>query len=170
MAGWRRICCAVDFGEPSRLAMLEAAELAARFGAELWLVHVHAPPVLVATDMLVAPRAVAEMAAVEAERTLAGWRGAAERITRRTVRTQVLAGDAARELVRFARAEGFDLVVLATHGRRGLRRVVLGSVAEHVVREAPCEVLVVRRPTRLEPVLAEDPDALASEVAPTRAS
>jgi nucleotide-binding universal stress UspA family protein len=169
MAGWKRICCAIDFGEPSRLAMLEAAELAGRFGAELWLVHVNAPPVLTATDMLVAPRSIAEMAAVEAERAMVGWRVAAERTAGRPVRTQVLSGDAATEIVQLARQQRFDLVVLATHGRRGLRRVVLGSVAERVVREAPCEVLVVRRAARLEPVVAEDPDAIASEVEPYRA-
>jgi nucleotide-binding universal stress UspA family protein len=51
-------------------------------------------------------------------------------------------GDPARLVGRVARESGYDLVVVGTHGRRGLRRAVMGSVAERIVREAPCAVLV----------------------------
>jgi len=55
-------------------------------------------------------------------------------------------GDAATEIVRVAGERGCDLIVLATHGRTGLDRLLMGSVAEHVVRKAPCPVLTIRSP------------------------
>jgi universal stress protein A len=145
MLEWRNICCATDFSEASRLAMLKAAEIAGRLGADLELVHVHTPPPAAGTDMLAAAADLGERAVVELEKTMAVWRDEAERIVRRAVRSSVVLGDAPNELVRLARDRPFDLVVVGTHGRRGLRRLVLGSVAERVVREAPCAVLVVRR-------------------------
>ncbi len=138
-----RICCAIDFSEPSRIAMLEAAELARRLEAELELVHVHTPPPAV-TDLLAARVEVTETMVVELERKLATWRDEAERLVGRTVRSAVRTGEAATEIVRLAREHGIDLVVVGTHGRRGLKRFVLGSVAERVVREAPCSVVVGR--------------------------
>ncbi len=55
-----------------------------------------------------------------------------------------MAGDPATEIIRFVQRGAFDLVVMGTHGRTGLRRLVIGSVAEKVIRHAPCSVLVVR--------------------------
>ena len=65
-----------------------------------------------------------------------------------TVRGLVGRGDAAAEIVRMATAEQSDLIVLATHGWTGWRHVVFGSVAEKVLREAPCPVLSVRTAAR----------------------
>jgi nucleotide-binding universal stress UspA family protein len=146
MTPWKRICCAVDLAEPSRIALLKAAELAARFEGELVLVHVHPYPPVLPTDLLVSTPELrsAEVAAVES--TLARWRDEAERVSGRPVRTALLAGDPATEIVGFARERGFDVLVLATHGRTGLGRLVLGSVAEKVARAAPCTVVVARRP------------------------
>ena len=56
----------------------------------------------------------------------------------------VLHGNPKKEILGFARSGGFDLIVMGTHGREGLSRVFLGSVAEHVLRHAPCPVFVVR--------------------------
>jgi nucleotide-binding universal stress UspA family protein len=56
----------------------------------------------------------------------------------------VMMGDPAVEILQAAKRRGADLIVMATHGRKGLRHLVLGSVAEHVVREAPCPVLTVK--------------------------
>jgi nucleotide-binding universal stress UspA family protein len=61
----------------------------------------------------------------------------------------VLLGDPAAELARFVAEEGCDLLVVGTHGRTGLSRLLLGSVAERVLRHAPVPVLVVRDPLRL---------------------
>jgi universal stress protein A len=145
MLARKKIGCATDFSTPSRLAMQEAAELARRLDAELELVHVHAPPPSAGTDMLLAPAGAREMAVAELENTMAMWRSEAERLAARPVRSTVLPGDAALEIAQLARERPLDLVVVGTHGRKGLRRLVLGSVAERIVREAPCSVLVVRR-------------------------
>jgi len=145
MGSWRRICCAVDFSETSRLAMEEAAALARMSGAELTLVHVPEGPGPSASTV-VAPPELFESMAAEAEGKLEAWRREAESSAPPPVRARTLAGPPAAEIVRFAAEVGADLVVIGTHGRRGIRRLVLGSVAERVVREAHCAVLVVRGP------------------------
>ncbi|ACG73642.1 UspA domain protein [Anaeromyxobacter sp. K] len=144
MAGWKKICCAVDFSEPSRRAMQEAAELARLMRAELTLLHVYVSPPPAATDMLVAARDLGPMIAEEVAGTLAAWRADAERLVGAPVSTHVASGQPEDEISRFAAAHATDLLVVATHGRSGLRRLVLGSVAEAVARRAPCPVLVVR--------------------------
>jgi nucleotide-binding universal stress UspA family protein len=60
------------------------------------------------------------------------------------VEAQVRQGQPVQEIVRHAQEAGVDLIILSTHGRTGLRHVLMGSVAENVVRYAPCPVLVVR--------------------------
>jgi nucleotide-binding universal stress UspA family protein len=55
-------------------------------------------------------------------------------------------GTPAREILEFAKSKGVDLVVMASHGRTGLARLVMGSVAEEVTRKAPCPVLIVKQP------------------------
>lgn len=160
MLEWKKICCATDFSDPSRIAMLEAADLARRLDGDLELVHVHVPPPTVGTDMLATPLDAADTALPELEKTLATWRDEAERLVGRGVRSTLLMGDAAGEIVRLARERAIDLVVVGTHGRRGLKRLVLGSVAERIVREAPCAVVVARR---REPALANEVSAEAAQ-------
>jgi nucleotide-binding universal stress UspA family protein len=125
--------------------MLEAAELARRFEAELELAHVFMPLPMVGTDLLAAPVAVEEELPSALESTLAVWRDEAERVAGRPVRSILLSGEPATELLRHAREREIDVLVVGTHGRKGLRRLVLGSVAERIVREAPCAVVVGRR-------------------------
>ncbi len=148
MIEWKRICCAVDFSTPSRSALEEAAALARRWGADLTLLHVYAMPTTVSDAMLVAPPELFDQARVEVERKVDGWRAVAEEIAGRPVTATVRQGPAASEIVRFLQEGKFDLAVVATHGRTGLRHLVLGSVAERVVREAPCPVLVTRPPAK----------------------
>ena len=145
MADWKKICCAVDFSDPSRAAMETGADLSRRLEADLTLLYVydaHAPSPEILLEKY-------EHAAPEFEAQLKAFKAAAERIAGRPIRTVALTGSAPAEIVRFAHDGAFDLLVLSTHGRTGLARVVLGSVAEHVVREATCPVLVVHlAPTR----------------------
>jgi nucleotide-binding universal stress UspA family protein len=152
---WNRICCAVDFSEPSWIAMEHAADLASRLRAELTLVHVRAPPPPAASDMLVSSRGVTEIEARQAEETLEVWRSDAEQRAALPVRARMLLGDPPLEIARFAEREGLDLVVLGTHGRSGFSRLLLGSVAERVLRHAPVPVLVIRDHLRV----ARDRDA-----------
>ncbi|HET8541291.1 MAG TPA: universal stress protein [Anaeromyxobacter sp.] len=146
---WKKICCGVDFSEPSWIAMEQAADVASGLRAELTLVHVWTPPPPAASDVLVSSRGVAEVERRQAEETLEIWRSDAEGRAALPVRARVLLGDPAVEIARFADEEGIDLVVLGTHGRTGLSRLVLGSVAERVLRRAPVPVLVIRDHVRL---------------------
>ena len=144
---WKRICCGIDFSEHSRLAMEQAAELARMYDAELTLVHVHeaAPPG--SGGVLLSPPELFAKMRSDAARELEAWRRQAEFIAARLVRSILLSGDAAAEILRFARDEPTQLIVMGTHGRSGLKRLVLGSVAERVSRQADCPVLVVRGKT-----------------------
>lgn len=65
-----------------------------------------------------------------------------------SVTHEVLTGPAASEIVEFARAHGMDLIVMGTHGRRGLSHLLMGSVAERVLRTAHCPVLTVKVPAQ----------------------
>jgi nucleotide-binding universal stress UspA family protein len=150
MLEWRKMGCGIDFSEHSRLAMLKACELARRLDGDLELVHVHVPPVPVG-DVVVTPADLGAAALAEIEKRMAMWSDEAARLVGRPVRFTVVPGDAAAEIARLAREHGLDLLVLGTEGRRGLKRLLLGSVAGRVVRDAPCAVLIVRR----EPVGAE---------------
>lgn len=162
MIEWKKICCAVDFAEPSRVAMERAADLAKRFEAELTLVYARVPPPPAATNVLVSSRGLAEVDATEDEETLARWRVDAERRAGRPARSRILWGDPATEIVGYAREEHCDLLVVGTHGRTGVPRFVLGSVAERVARQSPCPVLVVHDHAILEK------EEVAEEVAPYR--
>ncbi len=162
MIDWKKIFCAVDFADPSRAAMEQAADLAKRFEAELTLVHVLIPPPPAASDVLVSSRGLAGAKAEEDEERLARWRADAERRAGRPARSRVLSGDPAGEIVRHAREERCDLLVVGTHGRTGIPRLALGSVAERVARRSPCPVLVVHDHGALEK------EAVADEIAQYR--
>jgi universal stress protein A len=147
---WKRICCAVDFSEPSWIAMEQAADLAGGLRAALTLVHVVPPAAASPTDVFAAvPVPAAEQPdARRAEETLEIWRSDAEARAAVPVRACVLLGDPAGELARFVSNHACDLIVVGTHGRTGLSRLLLGSVAESVLRRAPVPVLVVREHVR----------------------
>jgi universal stress protein A len=145
MLPFKKILCPTDFSEASHRALAAANELALRFAAELIVVHV-VPPIplgpgpppsgfnvplyqqeLVASCMKLLQEIVAQRLAKELK-----------------VRTMVLQGAAAEFIVRLARQEGADLIVIASHGETGWRRFVFGSVAEKVVRDASCPVLTIQ--------------------------
>lgn len=141
MAAWRRIGCAVDFSDGSRVALREAAELARRFEADLVLLHAEEIPGV--TD-IPPPRSVVEATRRELEARLAEWKAEAALVAGRPVEGEMFPGPAAPALARAAAERRLDLLVTGTHGRRGFRHLVLGSVAERMVHLAPCAVLVVR--------------------------
>jgi nucleotide-binding universal stress UspA family protein len=141
----RKILCPVDFSAPSQEALHYAADLAQQFGAELTLLHVYQVPgyafpegvVMAAPEVLADLLASIDRALAEA-RTEAAGRGAAR------VATATAQGAPWTEIVRVAAEGGHDLIVLGTHGRTGIKHALLGSVAERVIRKAPCPVLTVR--------------------------
>jgi len=144
MVGWKRICCPVDFADPSRAALEQAAALASHFRAELTLVHVLPAFAQVAAGEIAALREPDDTTSKRNAELLARWRSDAEELADRPVRSFMLSGDAASEILRHALREGYDLLVLGTQGRTGMARLLLGSVAERVARGAPCPVLLAR--------------------------
>lgn len=142
---FQRILVAVDFSEESRSALACAAEMASKFGASLTLVHVvepHFGPPDTDVPLLTGEQSDAEEFA-EAKLELSGL---AEQMLGqcRVVETVVRGGLAFFEITEAAKALGADLIVVGTHGYTGLKRALLGSTAEKVVRHAPCPVLVAR--------------------------
>lgn len=144
MPGWKKILCPVDFSDTSRVALNEALELAQRNDAMVVLLHVLEDPAGSSRGDLLSPPEMFEGLTRAAQSELAAWKADAEKVRPGRVVAEMVGGRPATEAVRVAAEGGFDLVVLGTHGRRGLRRLALGSVAEETVRTAPCPVLVVR--------------------------
>jgi len=158
----RNILVATDFSETSDAALRYGRDLARTFGATLHLLNV-APNVMAsfATDALPAvlpdvQRQVEEAARQQLE-ALLDPEDRTQLHAKPVVRTSLTA---AAEIVEYAREAGIDLIVIGTHGRGAMAHVLMGSVAERVVRTAPCPVLTVRHPER-EFVL---PDALVAVV------
>lgn len=144
--GFHRILVATDFSEASERGFDLALALAAD-GAAVELVHFWQLPAL--SRAHAADEVDATLAEIRAGMEQHGAeRGAEALATRDTNRAQVRyslrEGDARDGIVDLARIAGCDLVVVGSHGRRGLRRLLLGSVAESTVRHAPCSVLVAR--------------------------
>jgi nucleotide-binding universal stress UspA family protein len=137
------IICPVDFSETSRRAFDSAVAIATRCGAPLQLLHVYQAPATSGPDSFVTfPTVLDELrlaANAALERLAAEARAAGVLVA---ARTQL--GSPALEIVRAARGLRAGMVVMGTHGRTGLGHVFLGSVAEKVVRSAPCAVLTVR--------------------------
>ena len=136
------ILFATDFSHSSEAALEYASSLARDQSARLLIVHVEEPaPAYGAGEYSVPPPSV------EAKRELA-------RLLAQIVPTQgevpythrLLLGDPAREIIKVATDEDVDLIVMGTHGRTGLVRLLMGSVAETVVRRAGCPVLTIKQP------------------------
>ena len=123
------ILFATDFSETSVKAGRTAVQFARHFRARVHVLHV-VPP---ATDPTFAPGELAEAVAALGPDL--------------TITSEIGSGRPARQIVACARRQSADLIVIGTHGRTGLSHVVLGSVAESVIRRAPCRVLIV--PSRI---------------------
>lgn len=141
----RRILVPVDFSELSRAAALAAAELGARFGAPLELLHVWRPPPLRPDLMVWAESDGVSLWQYARQRAEEEMRELVEQLKLGSQdMSLILAGEPATTIVDHANAEGFDLIVMGTRGRGGLGHLLIGSVAEKVVRHAPCPVLTIR--------------------------
>jgi nucleotide-binding universal stress UspA family protein len=141
----KTILVPTDFGEASDCAVEYALELAKALGSEIVLMHAFEIPAIGFPDGALVATAemtnrVLEGAQVGLDRQAAQYEGRG--IEMRTVIKQ---GDAWRSIIATAEELGADLIVMGTHGRRGLPRALLGSVAEKVVRTAHCPVLTVHK-------------------------
>jgi len=142
----RRILHATDFSPASRPAFRMALGLARGGRATLLLLHVLTPPSPFAPPGGKIPSsylALIDAARREARRRLAALLGQARAAGARA-RGRLVAGGPAAEILKVGRGWRPDLIVIGTHGRGGVRRFLMGSVAEHVVRRASRPVLTVR--------------------------
>ncbi|MDQ3365684.1 MAG: universal stress protein [Myxococcota bacterium] len=144
---FHKILCATDFSPGSQQATKAAVRIAEAHAAELVLTHVrHLPALAFAGEQPFAPHVIQLMTEDE-ERGLAAALQEAQALGARRARTQLVSGLPADQIVESLRAEAaYDLAVVGTQGRSGVGRLLLGSVAERVIRHAPCSVLVVRAP------------------------
>jgi universal stress protein A len=142
-----RILVPTDFSAPSDAALEYAKMLAERFGASMHVLHVMEEPDAAGawgSEVYIAelPR-MREAAQREAEKRLSEIFTTNER-SRLKPSAEIADGRAARTIVEVARRQQIDLIVMGTHGRSGVARLLLGSVTEKVLRTAACPVLAVR--------------------------
>lgn len=150
MSLFKKILIPVDFSVHSSFAVKLGADLARRFTASVTVLHVFDPlPYALPVEYEVLSPQQSQQLQAEIQKSLAALRLRAETAGAAHVETQVLRGSPVTEIARFAADGGFDLIVMGTHGRRGVKHAVLGSVAERVVRVAPCPVLTARAPQEL---------------------
>ena len=129
--------------------MAEAQAFAAVFGASIDLLYVWSQPSLVAPESVITGVGINEQPLLEwirfsATEQLAKFEADAQKAGILVHSSLCECGDPATTIIERATSGGYDLLVLGTHGRTGLSHLILGSVAEKVVRRAPCPVLTVR--------------------------
>ena len=148
MQRFSKILVPVDFSADSAEATRVAADLARRFHADLTLIYVYDALVYSLPDGFVAEPPLQVKALVEAftEQLADGKRQALAAGAPR-VEAKLLEGSVATEIVEYARAGELDLVVMGTRGRTGMSHLLMGSIAERVVRLSPCPVLTVKKAT-----------------------
>lgn len=138
----QKILFPTDFSLTSESALCWAASLARDTGARLLIVYVEEPPTPYVGGEYAIPEATSP-ARNELAKLLAHVVPSDESVA---YEHRLLLGDPAPEIVHLAKEENVDLIVMGTHGRSGLTRLLMGSVAEHVVRRAECPVLTVKQP------------------------
>jgi nucleotide-binding universal stress UspA family protein len=140
----RNICVPVDFSETSAAALNYAKALADAFGAQLHLLHVLVNWIPDG-DCPVNPQVYVELE--NSARKQLQNQLTAEEQQKYQAKLELVSGTSEfLEIVRYARDKNIDLLVMGTHGRGPIAHMLLGSVAEKVVRKAPCPVLTVRHP------------------------
>lgn len=163
MATFTKILAATDFSDDSNYALEYAEELARKFSAEILVMHVDQPLAPVMVSELSPGLDVGAMNRIAEEQRLLALREL-DKITARLrdaglkSRSVLKVGAPFLEIINSAHSDGADLIVLGTHGRSGLAHVLMGSVAERVVRKAHCPVLTIRHPDRKFKHPLERPD------------
>jgi nucleotide-binding universal stress UspA family protein len=143
MMNFKQILCPVDFSDYGRYALIVASSLANESGGKLHLVHVHQPPMAVDAGFA---GYIPEVADYEA------LRNQLNEIIPTDVDVpyehHLLVGYPSTEITKYASRHEIDVIVMGTHGRSFLAHLLMGSVAEEVVRDSPCPVLTLKVPER----------------------
>ena len=147
----RKILVPVDYSECSRAALVFAADIARSLGAELDIVHVWDWPPYVSEAVVVrhpdgAARSLIDMIREAAERDMEAFVALAKLPADVRFERRLCSGNPAAQILTELELGRHDLVIVGTHGRTGLRHVLLGSVAEKLVRLSPVPVLTVPNP------------------------
>lgn len=145
----KRILFPTDFSEGALNALPYAVDLAKSYGAKLYMLHV-IYDIATASGLYVPHISVDEMYKeldISARKELEKF-GLDKRNDVKDVEYTVIRGIPYEEILKFAQEKSIDLIVIGTHGRKGLDRVLFGSTAERVVRNASCPVLTVREPKK----------------------
>ncbi len=146
----KNIVCPTDFSEPSFEALKVAEELAAHFKATLHIVNV-VPLVPIVEAPIGVESASFNVASYQQELEMQANKSLKALVDEKlnggsNIVTQVLIGNAAGEVLRYASEKAADMIVIATHGLSGWRRFISGSTTEQIVRQASCPVLTIRKP------------------------
>jgi len=149
MVACKSILYCTDFSEGARLALPHAVDMAKKYGAMLHLVHVYQEPdhlsaFELSADVQMEWVRVAQSVGVETDKKLEQLCNEVSAETGPCTH-KVLRGRPHVEIIRYARENHVDLIILASHGLSGWEHVLFGSTAERVVREGPCTVMVVKR-------------------------
>lgn len=144
---FKRILVPTDFSANAEPAAEVAVALAPTAGGAIELVHVYGAPGIILPDGSTFAAPPAELLAIT-DRVEAALKQARASVVSRAagidVAAQALMGAPADEIVRLAESGRYDLIVMGTHGRTGLRRLLMGSIAEAIVRRSPIPVVTVR--------------------------
>ena len=147
MLSFNLILVPTDFSEQSLRALDYAIGLAERFSSGLRLVHVREPAPRI-SDMAWDGMDLTERDREALDKVKKSLQEIARERVPRCVRmdTEAINGQPVREIIKCAQREGANLIVMATHGRTGLKHVLMGSTTEAVIRRAPCPVLTLKQP------------------------
>ncbi len=142
----RRLLHPSDFSPASRGAFAKAVDLARDNGAELILLHVRSLVMPIMGDGYMSPQTYEQVERADREAVEKQMKRLVENAKKRGVRVRAVVseGVAHEQIVRAARRQKADMIVMGTHGRTGMSKLFLGSVAGRVVSMAPCPVLTVR--------------------------
>ena len=149
----RSILLPTDFSDCANYALSFAASFARQAGAKIICVHVIEPIVpTVGYTGMTEPLPLADISEQLEDSAASELPKIAEceECAGLELEEVIVHGDAAAEIVRVAKERGVDLIVISSHGRTGLGRILFGSTAEEIVRHAPCPVLVVKPPPEEE--------------------
>jgi nucleotide-binding universal stress UspA family protein len=150
MVTYKNVLFCTDFSENSRAALPHAVDLARKYGAVLHLVHVYQEAGDIAefeisSNLKMDWIRVAHLMGTEMEKKL---QSLCQEVTGEigSCQAKMLRGKPAAEILRYAREDKIDLIVMASHGLTGMEHVLFGSTAERVLRESPCPVFIVKIP------------------------
>jgi nucleotide-binding universal stress UspA family protein len=142
----RRILHATDFSGASKRALETAVDFAKQNKAQLFIAHVLVPNIAYPTDSYADPTLYIEIERNERRHSESQLKKIITNLQRSKVKATglILRGTAADQIVRAARTRKADMIVIGTHGRTGLRKLLMGSVAGRIVSESTVPVLTVR--------------------------